>query len=112
MSRWEIKVYGYGIGHMYTMHSDSKLSSVKQNMARRLKLHINAGVPVASIAIRDTREESMVHIREILKSGKPKYRVWEKINYSTGYFPTHYDWDNSYSSKFKSMELESNEESC
>lgn len=105
MSRWEIKVYGYGVGHMYTMHSDSKLSSVKQNMARRLKLHINAGIAVALIAIRDRKEESIVHIREILKSGKPKYRIWRKINYATSYYPTAQDWDNSNSSQFKSMEL-------
>lgn len=105
MSKWEIKVYGYGVGHMYTMHSDAKLSSVKQNMARRLKLHIDAGHAIAMMAVRDLREESIVHIREILKIGKPRYRIWRKINYATSYYPTAQDWDDASSSKFKAMEI-------
>ncbi len=99
MSRWEIKVYGFGVGHMYTMYSNAQLENVKRNMMRRFAIHSSNSSKVAIMAIRDLEEDNIVHVREIMKSGLPQYRIWRKIKYSIDLYPDKESWDKAVSSK-------------
>lgn len=98
MNRWEIKVYGFGIGHLYTMYSSAKFESVKTNMMKRFKAHKEYGVRVGMIVIRDLEELTVVHVREIMRSGEPRYRRWRTINYSEKV-----NWDNAVNIQMKEV---------
>lgn len=103
MARWEMRMYAYGVGHVWTMYSDAKLSNVKKNMTRRFNMHIEAGMKVALFTIKDMKDNGVVYLRRYNQQGIPKFRSWNCVKYRSGPRES-FDWEREAGLIFKSME--------